>query len=55
MTNFLRDTMFTQEPVTHRPKEVAEILQAEEIPGMEISQQEAGFEFVTKVTNVMYM
>lgn len=48
VTNFLRDTMFTQEPVTHRPKEVAEILQAEEIPGMEISQQEAGFEFVTK-------
>lgn len=51
MTNFLRDTMFTQEPVLHRPKEeVAEILQADEIPGMEISQQEAGFEFITKVT-----
>lgn len=48
--------MFTQEPVTHRPKEVAEILQADqEIPGMEISQQEAGFEFVTKVNNVMYL
>ena len=43
--------MFTQEPVLHRPKEeVAEILQADEIPGMEISQQEAGFEFITKVT-----
>lgn len=49
VTNFLRDTLLQPEAPIIRPKEeVAEILQ-EEIPGMETSQLEGGFEVVTKV------
>ncbi|KAJ8315023.1 hypothetical protein KUTeg_007173 [Tegillarca granosa] len=49
VTNFLRDVLIVQDASVTRPREeMADILQ-EDIPGMEISQQdEPGFEVVTK-------
>ncbi|KAK6171577.1 hypothetical protein SNE40_019734 [Patella caerulea] len=48
VTNFLRNVLILEDNPTTRPQEeVADILQ-EDIPGMEISQQESGFEMITK-------
>ena len=52
MTNFLRDTLMQQEVSIHRPKEEVVAILNEDIPGMEISQQEPGYEVVTKVMHV---
>lgn len=53
VTNFLRDVLMQSEnPLTRPREEVAELLQ-DDLPGMEVSQQdEPGFEVVIKVSHV---
>ena len=55
VTNFLKDALLLNHEAQERPRhEVAEIL-SEDVEGVTVSQEEPGFEMVTRVSGIRFI